>query len=340
MMQFFNFVMSALNDPMAAGTQMALEGVSPDMLNSAMAPQGQQALGMLMQPQADQMQQPQDAVYRPGQDTANVQQVGGNDIRQRFEQALVSGNSERGVVGLKNPNAIAAVMSTGQHESAFNPSNVYGTWNDPSEKGQAGTSGGVLSWRAERLQNLFNYAGTDKPPEVETQASFFLEENPQLIRQLEAAETPEQAQQLMNNAWRFAGYDKPGGEAAERIASARSMTGGIGSDFAASAPSSDVNDDGKFTTADMTSGTTTTGMATDAPEKTRAQQLAAKIAQIGKGLKVPERQPVEAPRITGGLAPDVGGNFQPADMGQLFALLGGQGPKQGLPPLSQLIRGG
>lgn len=120
--------------------------------------------------------------------------------------------------GLTNPYALAAVAATGKSESGFSSKNVFGSWSDPSESGAAGTAGGALSWRAERLAKLraFGKSGNQNP-DIVTQAKFFLQEDPKLIERLNAARSPEEAQRLMNNAWQFAGYDRPGGEAARRI---------------------------------------------------------------------------------------------------------------------------
>lgn len=120
--------------------------------------------------------------------------------------------------GLTNPYALAAVAATGKSESGFSSKNVYGSWSDPSESGKSGTAGGALSWRAERLDRLraFGKSGNQNP-DIATQAKFFLQEDPKLIERLNAAKSPEEAQRLMNNAWQFAGYDRPGGEAARRI---------------------------------------------------------------------------------------------------------------------------
>jgi hypothetical protein len=122
--------------------------------------------------------------------------------------------------GLTNPYGLAAVAATGKAESGWSPANAARSWSDPSEKGQAGTAGGVMSWRAERLQNLRNYAsskGEQGNGSPQTQAEFFLREDPQLVAQLNAAKSPAEAQQLMNNAWKFAGYNRQGGEAARRM---------------------------------------------------------------------------------------------------------------------------
>lgn len=120
--------------------------------------------------------------------------------------------------GLTNPYGLAAVASTGKAESGWSAKNAMRTWSDPSESGQAGTAGGILSWRGPRYQALA--ATGDLSPEG--QAKFFLQENPQLIQALNNASSVEEAQQIMNNAWKFAGYDRPGGESSRRLAMAKS----------------------------------------------------------------------------------------------------------------------
>jgi len=119
--------------------------------------------------------------------------------------------------GVTNPNALAAIAATGRAESGWSAANANRTWSDPSESGQAGTAGGIMSWRGPRYQALA--ATGDLSPEG--QARFFLQEDPNLIAALNAAKTPEEAADLMANAWKFAGYNRPGGEAARRRAMAR-----------------------------------------------------------------------------------------------------------------------
>ncbi|MBN9031638.1 MAG: hypothetical protein J0I23_17715 [Rhizobiales bacterium] len=122
--------------------------------------------------------------------------------------------------GLTNPYGLAAVAATGRAESGWSPQNAARSWSDPSESGQAGSAGGVMSWRAERLANLRQYAaskGEQGNGSPQTQGEFFMREDPGLIAKLNAAKTPEEAQSLMNNAWKFAGYNRPGGEAARRL---------------------------------------------------------------------------------------------------------------------------
>jgi hypothetical protein len=128
--------------------------------------------------------------------------------------------------GLTNPYGLAAVAATGQAESGWSPQNANRSWSDPSQSGQAGTAGGVMSWRNERLNNLYDFARQrgEQPGNISpaTQAAFFVQEDPSLIQSLNSAKSAEEAQQLMNNAWKFAGYDKPGGETARRMGLASS----------------------------------------------------------------------------------------------------------------------
>lgn len=130
--------------------------------------------------------------------------------------------------GISNPYGLAAVAATGNHESKFSSGNIGREWSDPSESGQAGNAGGILSWRAERLNNLkqFNARnGGSGLGSAATQAQFFLQENPALVAALNKAQSVEEAQGLMNSAWKFAGYNRQGGEAGRRLATARSFLG-------------------------------------------------------------------------------------------------------------------
>lgn len=145
---------------------------------------------------------------------------------------------------ITNPYGLAAVAATGRAESGWSPVNAARSWSDPSQSGQAGTAGGILSWRAERLQNLQNYArskGEEGNGSPSTQAEFFLSEDPSLVDRLNAAQSPQEAQQIMNNAWKFAGYNQPGGETARRMALAQNyyandFRDGGGAPVAAAAP--------------------------------------------------------------------------------------------------------
>lgn len=192
------------------------------------APQSLAALGGLLQsPAAGQVQRsPLPAPTDPA--TARVEQafaaqgqgraptdLNSNAIAGRFLKTIRDG-------GVTNPFALAAIAATGKRESGFDPKNAVRTWSDPSQSGQAGTAGGIMSWRNERLQALQQFAqqnGDDpRAPSPETQAKYLLAEDPTLIQKLQNAGSAEEAQQLMNNAWRYAGYNQQGGETAERMA--------------------------------------------------------------------------------------------------------------------------
>jgi hypothetical protein len=138
----------------------------------------------------------------------------GGAAETKFISALKDG-------GLTNPNGLAAFAAYARHESGYSPKNIAGAWSDPSERGQAGTSGGLLSWRNERLSNMRRFtAGASDP--VVAQAKFALAENPALTRALNSASSPEEANRLLANAWKFKGYNRPGGEFAARLGTTRS----------------------------------------------------------------------------------------------------------------------
>lgn len=138
-----------------------------------------------------------------------------NEIESRF----IGGVRQ---AGLTNPVGLGAVAAYGRAESGFSPRNANRTWSDPSESGQAGQAGGIMSWRADRLRNLYSFAQQrgEQPGNIspETQAMFLAQEDPTLIPKLQAARTPEEANGIMAQAWRFAGYNRPGGENARRLA--------------------------------------------------------------------------------------------------------------------------
>lgn len=156
-----------------------------------------------------------------------------NEVENRF----VSGVQK---AGLTNPVGLGAVAAYGKSESGYDPGNVNKTWSDPSESGAAGTSGGIMSWRAERLQNLQNFArqrGETGNGSPETQAAFLAQEDPTLVPRLNAAKTPQEANQIMADAWRFAGYNRPGqGEFARRESLTSAYAQRYGSQPAAAQP--------------------------------------------------------------------------------------------------------
>lgn len=122
--------------------------------------------------------------------------VGSNQVRNVFMDTVKSG-------GLTNPYALAAVQATGDRETGWSPGRLTSSWDDLGKP-----SGGALSWRAERLDKMRQLtAGSGNP--AEAQAQFFLNEDPKLIADLQNARSPEHANALMANAWRFKGYNQP-----------------------------------------------------------------------------------------------------------------------------------
>ncbi|MGU3665105.1 hypothetical protein ACLBX9_13070 [Methylobacterium sp. A49B] len=148
-----------------------------------------------------------------GPNSAEAATMDPADIRGRFISTLQQG-------GPTNPDGLGAVAACAQHESRYSPSNITGSWSDPSESGQAGQSGGILSWRADRLANMKAFTQGAADPVV-AQAQFTLAENPALIRALQNAQSPQEANALMAEAWKFAGWNRPGGENAARLATRR-----------------------------------------------------------------------------------------------------------------------
>jgi len=157
---------------------------------------------------------------------------GSNPILNSFMGTVQAG-------GVTNEYALSAIAATGQHESGFNADNAARTWQDNSESGRQLRAGGTMSWNGDRLEALQSFAasrGEQGNGSPETQAAFFLQEDPNLIRRLNGAKSVEEAVQMMNNAWRFAGYDRAGGEAAARLATAQSIHGGEPLSFGSNVP--------------------------------------------------------------------------------------------------------
>lgn len=138
--------------------------------------------------------------------------------------------------GLTNPYALAAFNAFGQAESGYSPNRVVGSWSDPSESGQPGTSGGLMSWRGDRFANMLASTGkvADPVKATELQTKFFLTENPELTQKLQNASSLEEAHRLLSEAWKYAGYNRPGtGEHAKRLAMAQAALPRFAGDGAA-----------------------------------------------------------------------------------------------------------
>jgi len=294
-------------------------------------------------------------------------------IMNEFEQSLRAGSPEQGIKGLTNPYAIAAMMATATHESAFAPANVFGTWNDPSEGGVAGKSGGAMSWRDARYTNMQNFGAKmgDNPNHVSArnQALFALQEDPNLINQIENSKDAAEAQQHMNNAWKFAGYDKPGGEGADRIATAQKlvpivqtpdtgMLSSVAPTQEAPPPqqvpnggllSQPINGDGRYTAADVDPTVTATPAADPltqfppapaAPAQSQTFQdkinTIGKLGQLAGAMKGPALEP---PKGTAP-APSQGSfNRDPNALKAIMAMLTNMGQSGGPPSLGMLMGG-
>lgn len=117
---------------------------------------------------------------------------------------------------VQNPFALAVIASTGKRESGFSPGNANREWDDGKHN-----AGGIMSWNGPRLAALKAHnGGVNGTPQQ--QAQFFLKESPELITKLNNAKSLEEAQQIMNNAWGFKGYNQPNHpETKARLAASR-----------------------------------------------------------------------------------------------------------------------
>lgn len=191
--------MLGLTNPDMLATQMASAGIGPEV----MAPQ--LGLGAMVQPTAQQIPMP-GAAQQMVQTAPGLQEAGPSrqvasltqdDIFDRFMGTV----SQK----VRNPNALAAIAATGSRESGFSPTNSFRTWDDVGKP-----AGGIMSWRDNRLNAMLNGRDiTQTTPE--SQAEFFLNEGQNMgyLARLEEAKTPQEAQQIMNQAWAFKGFDNP-----------------------------------------------------------------------------------------------------------------------------------
>ncbi|WP_234913761.1 phage tail tip lysozyme [Sinorhizobium medicae] len=214
---------------------------------------------------------------------------------------------------ITNPFGLAAVAATGKAESSFSPGNVNRTWSDPSQSGDPGTAGGIMSWRGPRLEKLQAFAakkGEQGNGSPQTQAEFLLQEDPNLVTALNNAKSTEEAQQSMNNAWKFAGYNQPGGEAANRLGYANAFL---------------PNFQGQQTSQQVASLDPSVGMPSTPPQETALMQgppmpsLSDEVAEFQQtpeyraqfpGMNAPQQQAQSAPQ---GIPPQFQGSQQLAN---------------------------
>ena len=182
---------------------------------SASTPQS--SLGLAMQPNTQPMQPNRPGIERPG--AVPFMGKDATEVRDAAMKTFFSG-------GVTNPFGLAALASTGEHESGFNPANLARTWPDPSQSGGKGVSGGMFSWRNERLTALQEFAkskGESGNGSPQTQAQFFMQEDPSTVKALNSAKSVDEAQSIMNKNIAFAGYNREGGEASRRLQTARTL---------------------------------------------------------------------------------------------------------------------
>lgn len=365
MFDFLNMALMGLNDPMKLATTMASQNIAPQVMQQGIG------IGAMAQPAASAMQaggnipMPSMSMGVPMAPGAGAQPIGaqasgpGTQVASLdnsiFDEFMNTVNS-----GVTSPFGRAAVAATGLRESGFSTGNSFRTWNDRSQSGKNAPSGGIMSWRAERLDALHQFAGTKDMKQIApgTQGAFFLQENPDLIAKLNAAGSNSEAMALMNDHWQFAGFDDPNSDEFKQRFAAVERVGPL---FAASAnsPAPGPLQSRSLSGVDIPQQTQPEGisqiagefgsdgtgaaMTGDGATTTKPQTLAEKLAAIGKGLKVPENKGSgqEMPRIAGG-SPNFGGGFgrNPQSIEQLFAMLGGNAPAQSqVPSLSQLMKG-
>ncbi|MCJ2051163.1 hypothetical protein MKL01_15910 [Methylobacterium sp. J-070] len=286
----------------------------------------------VVQPQAQGLASA--AMSALGPNSAEAATPDPNDIRGRFISTLQQG-------GLTNPNGLGAVAAYAQHESRYSPANITGSWSDPSESGQAGQSGGILSWRDDRLDKMRAFTQGAADPVV-AQAKFLLAENPQLTQSLQNAGSPEEAHRLMADAWKFAGYNRPGGENAARLATTQAYANSFANGQGLPNPGSSSGSPGIARPAGTSMGSTAQaggfglggvqglgsavpGQSSPTPDVASlsgqpltatggfsdpaAQQPSNQYAQLGNALKAiaagQQKQGQKAPGMMG--APEVGG---------------------------------
>lgn len=360
MFPLMNFAMMGLTNPEMLASQMAMAGAGPEMF----APQlglGQLAQpGMPMPDAAGQM-----AMTAPGQPQAAAaapMELASTDptIYQRFMSTV----GQR----FKNPNALAAIAATGQRESGFSPGNTFGTWDDVGAP-----AGGIMSWRAERLDAL--RSGREMAQVMpEDQGQYFISEAEKMgfADALENAKSPTEAMQVMNNTWRFKGYDNPNHpETQARFETANEFApnfqapadmGGVGStiDFARAGSTEGATppiSPGGEVTQNMAAPGIPTGGGLDATNTgssmgqvmqaggsgapaSQPQSFGQKLANMGKGMAGKQTAPQQKEQNRASShAPQVGGGFprDPQAIQQMIALLGGMQGPPAVPSLASMI---
>lgn len=184
------------------------------------------------------------------------------------------------------------------------------------------------------------------------QALFFLQEDPSLVQKLQNAKDPAEAQQYMNQAWRFAGYNEAGGEAGDRIATAQKLVPAVQTPETGFLSSVAPEGDGRFTTADVDAAPTAAvpevnpltqfpaAPEAPAPVTSKADQFKTSLGQLGRvmqAMKPPNLLPPEGTAP----APSQGSfNRDPNALKAIMAMLTNMGQSSGPQSLGQLMGGG
>lgn len=280
---------------------------------------------------AQPMQPNRPGIERPESATSPHLNTDAEGVKNTVMQTFYAG-------GVTNPFGLAALASTGKHESGFSPKNMARSWSDPSESGQQGTSGGLFSFRNERLKALRDFAtanGEEGNGSPATQAKFFMQEDPQLIERLNSAKSVEEAQSLLNQNIAFAGYNREGGEAGRRLQTARVELPGM--EAMVGAPPSVQ----ESTVAAADAGAPVAGAApgtTVTPPKSFADRL----GELGKSIKAPPpNDNLKPPSGTAPLPQSGSLTPNPAAMQMILSMIGGTGGSvpQVAPTLAQLLGG-
>lgn len=227
------------------------------------------------------------------------------ETENKFVGALKDG-------GLTNPFGLAAAAAYARRESGYKPDNITGSWSDPSESGHPGTSGGILSWRGDRLANMQRMTAGSKDP-VAAQAKFFLTEDPNTTLALQNAKSPEEAHDILAKAWKFAGYDSPGGEYAARLGLTKGYLSRIGGDQAAPAQVASV----AMTMPEGASGLNPDALSVRPSPLPPQRPSDAQLAMVGRPTQVasadPSFMPTPAPVPAQAAAPAGDGGDDAAD---------------------------
>lgn len=263
--------------------------------------------------------------------------------------------------GVTNPFGLAALAATGTEESGFSNANLARTWSDPSESGGQGTSGGMFSWRNERLNALQSFAkeaGQTGNGSTENQALFYVKERPNVIAALNKAGSMEEAMAIMNNDIAFAGHDRKGGEAAARLETARSILpdvqamvrppgfsppmslSGIGSPNVGTGSKGTGVQNSQL--ASYAPGTQPTVAATTGTGAGKPETFADRLAKVGQAIDPTAFKPPELPGGNAPLPNTMGAfNRQPENIAMILQMLGGGNKTvpQVTPTLAQLMGG-